>query len=354
MPKWLSDSEASHAFDLILPYVPELEPHIFDPSITEIMLNPNGTLYVDRRGQMQHMGDGTLDPENVVEALQRIARNSGGEIDDVTPSLDACLPDGSRIAAVLPPCAVGKWPMLTIRKFQHQYFSLRNLIDLGTFDQIDSHAHAERTTSSNLLVNRLLAAMRGNENILLSGQPGSGKTTLQNALLNELDPHQDRLVIIEESAEMQINAKNVGRLQCRTASLGLTPITIRDLVKIALRHRPDHLIIGEMRSGEALDLLDALNTGNSGSMTTIHANSAIQALTKLSNLALRNGSAIPYDSIQIQIASVINHVVHMKKEPYGDRRYVAEAIRIHNYNVQTKQFDTAPLARSTGESENLP
>jgi pilus assembly protein CpaF len=159
-------------------------------------------------------------------------------------------------------------------------------------------------------------------------------------LLNELDPHQDRIVVIEESAEMQIEAENVVRLECRTTP-GLPPVTIRDLVKIALRHRPDHLIVGEVRDAAAMDLLDALNTGNSGSMTTIHANSSLAALTKLSNLALRASADIPHAAIQAQIADVITYVVQMERR--GDTRRVSEVIRLNRYDFNGRLFVSDPV-----------
>src|SRR5450631_2732843 len=270
-------------------------------------------------------GPDILEPRKLVFALRRIARQAGEEIDDARPYVDARLPDGSRVAAVIPPCSVDG-PIVTIRKFQRQYFGLARLVELGTLS---------RETAD-----LLRGALAGRQNILISGQPGSGKTSLQNALLNELDPHQDRIVVIEESAEMQIEAENVVRLECRTTP-GLPPVTIRDLVKIALRHRPDHLIVGEVRDAAAMDLLDALNTGNSGSMTTIHANSSLAALTKLSNLALRASADIPHAAIQAQIADVITYVVQMERR--GDTRRVSEVIRLNRYDFNGRLFVSDPV-----------
>jgi pilus assembly protein CpaF len=315
----------ANPFDLILPFVPELAPYILDPEISEICLNSNGTVYVERRGVMERIGRDILEPKKLMFAVQRIARQAGEEIDDARPYVDARLPDGSRVAAVIPPCSVDG-PIVTIRKFQRQYFGLARLVELGTLS---------RETAD-----LLRGALAGRQNILISGQPGSGKTSLQNALLNELDPHQDRIVVIEESAEMQIEAENVARLECRTTP-GLPPVTIRDLVKIALRHRPDHLVIGEVRGAEAMDLLDALNTGNSGSMTTIHANSTLAALTKLSNLALRASADIPHAAIQAQIADVIAYVVQMERR--GDTRRVSEVIRLRGYDFNARLFVSDPV-----------
>src|ERR1700761_5412017 len=261
---------SSNPFDLILLFVPEIATHIVDPEITEICVNPNSTVYVERRGLMEFVGRGILDRTKLLYGLQRIARQSGEELDEARPYVDARLPDGSRIAAVIPPCSVDG-AAVTIRKFQRQYFSLARLIELE--ESSNGHGAAPQRTESVVKQLRLFgevaemlrAALRARSNILISGQPGAGKTSLLNALLNELDPHQDRLVVIEETAEMQVESENVTRFQCRT-SRELQPITIQDLVKIALRHRPDHLVIGEIRGAEAMDLLDALNTGHSGSL----------------------------------------------------------------------------------------
>src|SRR5450755_2675879 len=293
-------------------------------------------------------GRDILEPRKLVFALQRIARQTGEEIDDARPYVDARLPDGSRVAAVIPPCSVGG-PTVTIRKFQRQYFSPPRLIELGAFAVLDERQiEVPPGDKPPLPVNRntadlLLAALAARQNILISGQPGAGKTSLQNALLNQLHPERDRVVLIEESAEMQIEADNVARLECWTTP-GLPPVTIRDLVKIALRHRPDHLVIGEIRGAEAMDLLDALNTGNSGSMTTIHANSAASALTKLSNLALRADADIPHDALQAQIADVITYVVHMARKQ--DKRFVSEVVRIRAYDFQSKLFQYEQCALS--------
>ena len=318
------DSETTlKAFDLILPFIPELELYLVDDTIQDICINGNGTVYVDRGGQMHCAGRNVLDSKKLMFALQRIARQGGEELEESNPFLDSRLPDGSRIAAAIAPYSVGG-PTVTIRKFQRQHFSLDRLVQLGTLPPE--------------LADLLRGASRARTNILISGQPGSGKTSLQNALLNELDLAHDRVLVIEESAELQIHAENVTRFECRNAG---KQVTIRDLVKIALRHRPDHLVIGEIRGAEAMDLLDALNTGNSGSMTTIHANSAQSALTKLSNLALRASGDVPYHAVRAQIADVIHHVIHMERK--GNKRYVAELLRLRSYDFGNNAFQFEPV-----------
>ncbi|MBV8828533.1 MAG: CpaF family protein [Acidobacteriaceae bacterium] len=314
----LNSEQALKAFDLILPFIPELGPFLTDEAIQDICINGNGTVYVDRCGQMRCAGRNVLDSKKLMFALQRIARQGGEELDESNPFLDSRLPDGSRIAAAIAPYSVGG-PTVTIRKFQRQHFSLDHLVELGTL--------------THELADLLRGASKARTNILISGQPGSGKTSIQNALLNELDVTRARLLVIEESAELQIHAENVTRFECRNVG---KQVTIRDLVKVALRHRPDHLVIGEVRGAEAMDLLDALNTGNSGSLTTIHANSAQSALTKLSNLALRAGADVPYAAVQAQIADVIQYVIHMERK--GNKRSVAELLRLCSYDFRNNAF----------------
>jgi len=327
-----SDSEqALRAFDLILPFIPELEAYLADAAIQDICINGNGTVYVDRSGQMHCAGRNVLDSKKLMFALQRIARQGGEELDESNPFLDSRLPDGSRIAATIAPYSVGG-PTVTIRKFQRQHFSLDHLVELGTLTPE--------------VAELLRGASKARTNILISGQPGSGKTSLQNALLNELDLARDRVLVIEESAELQIHAENVTRFECRNAG---KQVTIRDLVKIALRHRPDHLVIGEIRGAEAMDLLDALNTGNSGSITTIHANSAQSALTKLSNLALRAGADVPYPAVQAQIAEVIHYVIHMERK--GNTRHVAELLRLNSYDFGNNAFQVDRVFERSGQHD---
>lgn len=331
MVRQLDSEHALKAFDLILPFIPELEPYLADEAIQDICINGNGTVYVDRCGQMHCAGRNVLDCKKLMFALQRIARQGSEELDESNPFLDSRLPDGSRIAAAIAPYSVGG-PTVTIRKFQRQHFSLDHLVELGTLTRE--------------LADLLRGASRARTNILISGQPGSGKTSLQNALLNELDLAHDRVLVIEESAELQIHAENVTRFECRNAG---KQVTIRDLVKVALRHRPDHLVIGEIRGAEAMDLLDALNTGNAGSFATIHANSAQSALTKLSNLALRAGTDVPYQAVQAQIADVIHYVIYMERK--SNQRRVSELLRLRSYDFGNNAFQFDLMFERSGQHD---
>lgn len=331
MVRQLDSEQAVRAFDLILPFIPELEPYLADEAIQDICINGNGTVYVDRCGQMHCAGRNVLDSKKLMFALQRIARQGGEELDESNPFLDSRLPDGSRIAAAIAPYSVGG-PTVTIRKFQRQHFSLDRLIELGTLTQE--------------FADLLRGAAKARANILISGQPGSGKTSLQNALLNELDLARDRVLVIEESAELQIRAENVTRFECRNAG---KQVAIRDLVKVALRHRPDHLVIGEIRGAEAMDLLDALNIGNAGSVATIHANSAQSALTKLSNLALRAGPDVPYQAVQAQIADVIHYVIYMERK--GNQRRVSELLRLRSYDFGNNAFQFDCIFERSGQND---
>lgn len=307
-------------FALIIPFIQPLQEYVWDEAVTEICVNSNGTVYVEKNGELAYVGKNLLDPKRLLYAMQRIARDCGRELDEAQPYVDARLPDGSRIAASLPPCSVGG-PSLSIRKFSRNIFSLDRLCDLGAF--------------SESIKAFLQSAVNDQANILISGRTGCGKTSLANSLLNELDPHKERIVVLEESAEMQIDSENVQRFQCRDVA-GLPSITMRDLVKLSLRYRPDRLIVGETRGAEAMDLLDALNSGHGGSMTTIHANTAKSALTKLSNLALRAAADIPHYAIQAQIADVLHYVIQMER--HGEKRRIAEIQQVKEYDVEKRGF----------------
>src|SRR6516225_6218770 len=246
------------SFEVILPFLRPIEAWILDPAVTEVMVNGSGAVFVERDGRMEAVPDVTVREHNLRVAVRNLARALGDDVSDEQPLLDSRLPDGSRVAAALPPVSLDG-TTLTIRKFQAQTFSAEQLVRLGTL------------TPEQLVV--LCQAIEGRANILISGGTGTGKTTLLNALTAFLPAH-DRLVLIEETAELQIERPNLVRFEARREQAGVPAVTIRDLLRATLRHRPDRILVGEVRGGEAFDLLQALNTGHSGTLSTIHANAA--------------------------------------------------------------------------------
>ena len=319
------------SLDRILPFLRPIEDLLCDPSVTEVMVNDGGRrVFVERDGVLSPVLDRVLDPRHLTVAVKNIARACGDEISDAQPLLDARLEDGSRVAAVFPPCAVSG-PALTIRKFTRRY-SLDDLVSAGTLAPD--------------LAGRLTAAVQLQQNILISGGTGSGKTTLLNALAAYI-PDDQRLVVIEETAEIHLDKPNLLRLEARRAQapLGqeapLPPVTIADLVRATLRHRPDRILVGEVRGAEAFDLLQALNTGHLGSLTTIHANSAEQALTRLAHCVLTASVGLPHHSIREAIALAVHVVVHVSRV-CGARR-VTQALTLRGYDVRTDAFEVEHL-----------
>jgi pilus assembly protein CpaF len=236
------------------------------------------------------------------------------------------LPDGSRIAAVLPPCSI-HGITLTIRKFNIRNFTIADLIRIGTItEEVAAY---------------LQAAIAGNKNILISGGTGTGKTTLLN-ILADFIPDEDRLVVIEDTAEIHIRKPNLVRFEARREQGPKIPaVTIRDLLKATLRHRPDRIIVGEIRSGEAFDLLQALNTGHSGTLSTIHANSAAQALQRFTSCVLQSGVELPYRAIKSHIADSIQLLVHIERQ-HG-KRLVSQILEIQGYVLETDKYEFKAL-----------
>jgi len=313
------------SFDVILPFLRPIAHLIQDPDVTEIMVNGSRRIFVERQGVIEAVDGIEIDERNLKVAVKNIARALGDDASEEKPILDSRLPDGSRVAAVLPPCSVGG-TTLTIRKFQTQFFTADELVRIGTMTP-DVLAH-------------IRAAIEKNENILISGGTSTGKTTLLNALSAFL-PATDRIVLIEDTAELQIERPNLVRFEARREQAGLPAVTIRDLLRATLRHRPDRIIVGEVRGGEAFDLLQALNTGHSGTLSTIHANSAVQALARFSSCVVQSGVELPYQAVRYQIADAINLVLHLGRT-HG-ARVVRELIRISRYEAQHDRYDADVL-----------
>ena len=314
------------SLDRILPFLRPIEDLLVDPAVTEVMVNEGGRrIFVERNGTLEPVAGRSLEPRNLMVAVKNIARACGDEISDVQPLLDARLEDGSRVAAMFPPCAVAG-TVLTIRKFTRRY-SLEDLVAVGAL--------------SDTLAEALASAVVRQRNILISGGTGSGKTTLLNALAAGI-PDEDRVVVIEETAEIHLEKPNLVRLEARRAQapLGqeapLPPVTIADLVRATLRHRPDRILVGEVRGSEAFDLLQALNTGHLGSLTTIHANSADQALTRLAHCVLTANVGLPHASIREAIALAIHVVVHVSRR-HGRRR-VTEVVVVRGFDDRADRF----------------
>jgi pilus assembly protein CpaF len=319
------------SLDRILPFLRPIEDLLRDQDITEVMVNDGGRrVFVERGGRLEPVVGRTLETRNLTVAIKNIARACGDEISEMQPLLDARLEDGSRVAAMFPPCAVAG-PVLTIRKFTQRY-SLEDLVRVGTLTA-DLAAH-------------LRHAVRSHQNILVSGGTGTGKTTLLNALA-ALIPDEDRIVVIEETAEIHLEKSNLVRLEARRgqAPLGqeapLPPVTIADLLRATLRHRPDRILVGEVRGAEAFDLLQALNTGHLGSLSTIHANSPDQALVRLAHCVLTANVGLPHASIREAIALAIHLVVHLSRE--DGRRRVTGAQAVNGYETTTDRFLVAPI-----------
>jgi pilus assembly protein CpaF len=324
------------SFEVILPFLRPIAHLIQDPDVAEIMVNGSRRIFVERHGLLEEVEGVQLDERNLKVAVKNIARALGDDVSEEQPILDSRLPDGSRVAAIFPPCSVGG-TTLTIRKFQARFFTADELVRIGTLTP-DVLAHLQE-------------AIRKSENILISGGTSTGKTTVLNALSAYLPP-TDRVVLIEDTAELQLERPNLVRFEARREHPGLPAVTIRDLLKATLRHRPDRVIVGEVRGGEAYDLLQALNTGHAGTLSTIHANSAQQALARLASCVLQAGVELPYVAIRQQIGDTISLVLHLDRRQ--GVRCAAELIRIRRYAVAEDHYETDELLRRGATREPCP
>lgn len=309
------------SFDLLIPFLRPIEPLLLDDDVSEIMGNPNATWYAEREGQLLPQPEIAFDPGSLRTGLEVIANNLGKRLDEDNPVLEAQLPDGSRICAYIPP-AVKPRPGLTIRKFTGRHFAADDLIARGTL--------------SRRLADYLADQIRSGKTLLISGGTGTGKTTLLNVLAQSI-PDEERIVTIEDTAELRIPKPNLVSFECQTDTFK-EPLSFEKLLRTALRCRPDRIIVGEVRGTEARTLLDSLNTGHSGSLATIHANSAAKALGRFANLVLRGNSQMTYGDIEAEIAEAVDYVVHIEREP--GRRIVREVLRVIGYDRRSQQFDT--------------
>jgi pilus assembly protein CpaF len=297
------DTLRREILDEIFAYGP-ITPLLDDPAVSEIMVNGHESIYVERNGVITPHAAAFLSGESLRATIDRMVAKVNRRLDESSPYVDARLPDGSRINAIIPPvCLNGA--CLTIRKFRKEAFSLEELVRIGSLTEEASEYLKE--------------AVRGRRNIVVSGGTGSGKTTLLNAL-SQFIPPEERIVTIEDAAEIRLQKPHVVRLEARPANIeGCGAVTIRDLVRNSLRMRPDRIIVGECRGGEALDMLQAMNTGHDGSITTGHANTPRDMLRRLETMVLLSGVEIPIRAIREQIASAIEVIVHTDRLAGGKR-----------------------------------
>ena len=282
-----------------------LEPFVRDPEVTEIMVNGWDSIYVERAGKLYWTGAKFHDDSQLRRTIDKIVGKVGRRIDESSPYCDARLPDGSRVNAIIPPLAVDG-PALTVRKFSADPYQAEDLISFGTLT---------RQT-----VDLLDACVRGRLNMLVSGGTGAGKTTTLNVLSSFL-PDDERIITIEDAAELRLQQPHIVRLEYRPPNIeGKGEVTIRDLVRNALRMRPDRIVVGEVRGGEALDMMQAMNTGHDGSISTIHCNSPRDALARLETMAMMSGMDLGVRAIREQIASAVDVIVHQTRMKDGSRR----------------------------------
>jgi pilus assembly protein CpaF len=292
-----------------------LEPLLADPSVDEVMVNGPSSVYVERRGRIEPAGVEFGGEAELMHAIERVLAPLGRRVDEASPLCDARLADGSRVNVVIPPLSL-TGPCLTVRRFCREGFSLRDLVANATMPAA--------------LAELLAVCVAARASVLVSGGTGCGKTTTLNALSGAI-PGEERIVTIEDAAELRLRQRHVVRLEARPPNLeGRGEVTIRQLVANALRMRPDRIVVGEVRGAEALDMLQALNTGHDGSLTTVHANSPEDALRRVETLALMAGVGLPHAAVREQAASALDLIVHQARLPDGSRAVesVTEVVRV--------------------------
>jgi pilus assembly protein CpaF len=282
-----------------------IDPLLRDRGVTEVIANGPGRVYTERGGRLVREPVAFRDDEHLRQVIDRVVSSVGRRVDESSPMVDARLSDGSRVNAVLPPVALDG-PLLTIRKFARAPFRVEDLVAAGSL-----------TTAQADMLER---CVRGRLNVVVSGGTGTGKTTLLNALAGFIDP-AERIVTVEDAAELRLPQPHVARLESRPPNVeGRGEVTLRALVRNALRMRPDRIVVGEVRGGEALDMLQAMNTGHDGSLTTVHASSPADAVRRIETMALMAGLDLPHVAVREQVASAVDVIVHLVRDGDGARR----------------------------------
>src|SRR5579863_8881456 len=312
------------SFELILPFLRPIEPLLLDETISEIMGNPDASWWYERDGIIHRETSVSFDASKLRTGLEVIANQLGKRLDEDNPVLHAQLPDGSRLAAVIPP-VVRPAPALTIRKFPSRHYTVDDLIARGTL--------------SRPLADLLEEQIRSGKTLLFSGGTSTGKTTVLRALATAI-PEEQRIVVIEDTSELHLQKPNLLSVECQTDTFKAS-ITFDDLLRSALRWRPDRIILGEVRGIEARTLLDSLNTGHSGSLATIHANSAEKALHRFAALVMRNHAQATFADTEAEIAEAVDFVVHVERRP--GRRVVREVLALRGYDRDAKRFLIEPV-----------
>ena len=312
------------SFELILPFLRPIEQLLLDDSISEIMGNPDASWWYERDGIVHRETAVSFDPSRLLTSLEVIANQLGKKLDEDNPVLHAQLPDGSRLAAVIPP-VVRPAAAMTIRKFTSRRYTVDDLISRGTMTRA--------------LADFLEAQIRNGRTVLISGGTGSGKTTLLQVMAQAIPDHE-RIVVIEDTAELRIRKPNVLAAECQTDTFK-SNISFDDLLKSALRWRPDRIILGEVRGKEARTLLDSFNTGHDGSLATIHANSARRALSRFANLVMRSHPQAILSDVEAEIGEAVEFIIHAERRP--GRRVVREVLALKGYDRSAKQFLLEPI-----------
>jgi len=311
----------ANRFETILPFLSPLQHLIVDDSITNIMVNGSERVFVEKHGLVSEVLGLSLNQKFLLFAVRGIAQSLGDDLSDSKPILNAMLPDGSRLAVVIPPSSLNG-VALTLRKSNTRQFGLDDLIETGMLTPT--------------LAKRLEEYVSARRNILVSGGSGTGKTSLLSVLANFISG-DERILLVEDRPEIQINRTNLLRFEAKAVQNGLRPTTKRDLLEAALGHRPDRIVVGDIRGAEAFDLLALMSAGHSGILATIQADGALQALSRFMSCALRSGTNVPYRALKNSLGDSLNVIVQIQRKP--GRRYISEIFEINSYDADADLFD---------------